>query len=806
MPWSVVANTQVLAVHAALLPTGHILLFSGDEHDEDQAAAGQIDHTRLFDCATNAVSPVGSPSTDVFCSGHALVTDGRVVVAGGTAAFPHHTGGIHAPHFPGLRETWTFNPRSRAWTQAAPMNPEPGLTTGGGRWYPTLLTLANGQVLALSGHPREDDSRHENDSPEVWSASPRPTGTWRLIGPADDAHGMTYYPRAFVLPDGDVFIASPVGAMGSTRLRPSSNTWIGVTPSPADDMYDGFATPAVLLPLRHDQGYRPRVMMCGASQPVKIDLGAASPAWTNTGPRALAGNPVRNHANAVLLPNGQVFVCGGTQDPASDATGVLAGELYDPETDHWSVADSATVVRNYHSVALLMPDGRVWTAGSNIGAQQSFPPTGGDQRELRVEVYSPPYVTASRPQITSAPATVGWGQAFDVRTTQADQISRVVLIRAGTSTHAFDPDQRYVTMDFRHISGEWLDVKAPPNSSVAPHGYYLMFTVNQAGVPSQGRFVRLSPRATSSGYLVQSSFGRKGNFEAVTPRAGGGIKFGWRNNDAPGLPWSAPTDFLTGAGELGGVPSLIQSNYGSPGNLEMVARIGQRLAHFWRDGAGWHGPGFFADGVSGNPALIQGIFGGRGNFEVVAPLAAGGLAHWWRNNDAPGAPWNGPTPFGAGAGHIDAVAMIQSNFGDPGNLEVVARIGNQLALFWRLSEPPWTWTGPLPFFTGAQGVPSFVQAHFGARGNFELVTPREGGGLVHMWRNNDAAGLPWSPASAPFGGPEVYDSVSMIESNFGNPGPGGNLEMLARAAGTTRFFWRADIAPWAWAGAGAPAI
>jgi hypothetical protein len=809
MPWRVVANAQVLAVHAAMLHTGQVLYFGGDEHDAGHHASGDIDHTRLFDAISNVVTTIGSPNGDVFCAGHAFVVDGRLLVAGGTDAFPGHVGGPHAPHFPGLRDSWAFNPRTSGWTQAAPMNPEPGRTSGGGRWYPTLVTLASGTVLALSGHPKEDDSRHDNDSPETFSPSPRPAGTWRLIGPgADPAHAMSYYPRSHVLPDGDLFIVTPVGGQ-SVRLRAETNAWRNVCPAPADGIYHGLGCSSVLLPLLHDQGYRARVLICGGTQPMVIDFGTASPGWTNTAARTLPGSPRREHANAVLLPTGQVFVCGGASNPNSDATGVLAGEIYDPQSNSWSTTEPASVVRNYHSVALLLPDGRVWTAGSNINSQQSFPTPGTDNRELRIEVYEPPYFRADRPQLIYTPSAVGWGQAFDVRTTQADRIARVALIRAGSVTHAFNSDQRYISLDFRRIAGEWLDAKAPPSSAIAPAGYYMLFTINRDGVPSVGRFVRLAPNARSSSYMIQGNLGRKGNFEVVVGRAGGGLVTSSRNNDAASLPWSPGTVFATGAGSVESVPSLIQSNFGNPGNLEVVARIGDRLAHFWRDSGppwAWHGPTFFAGGVSGNPALIQGIFGGRGNFELVVPLAIGGLAHYWRDNDAPGLPWRGPTPFGTGAGRIDAVAMIQSNFGDPGNLEVIARIGDRLGLFWRLSGPPWTWNGPSFFFTGARGVPSFVQSSFGARGNFELVTPLAGGGLAHLWRANDAPGLPWSTPSPTFGGGDQYDAAALVEGNFGNPGPGGNLELMARVGNNSRFFWRQDGPPWQWSPAAAPPV
>jgi hypothetical protein len=247
-----------------LLHTGQILYFGGDEHDAGQNDRDQIDHTRLFDCASLTVSVVGSPTSDLFCSGHAFLMDGRLLVAGGTEDFPTDQG-PHAPHFPGLRDASIFEPWSRRWIRVASMNPEPGRTTGGGRWYPTLLMLASGTVLALSGHPQKDDSRHSNDSPEAFSPSPRQTGTWRLLSGPDPAHDVAYYPRLHVLPAGDVLCATPIGGR-TQRLTPAPYKWTDVTAAPSDPIYHGFAATSVLLPLLPSTGYRPRVLFCGGAQ------------------------------------------------------------------------------------------------------------------------------------------------------------------------------------------------------------------------------------------------------------------------------------------------------------------------------------------------------------------------------------------------------------------------------------------------------------------------------------------------------------------------------------------------------------
>ncbi|MFL6277392.1 MAG: hypothetical protein ACJ74G_19580, partial [Blastocatellia bacterium] len=125
-----------------------------------------------------------------------------------------------------------------------------------------------------------------------------------------------------------------------------------------------------------------------------------------------------------------------------------------------------------------------------------------------------------------------------------------------------------------------------------------------------------------------------------------------------------------------------------------------QLVHYWRENHSpftWHGPtATFASGVTGNPSLIQSTFGNQGNFEVVVPrVSPGGLVHYWRDNDAPGFPWHGPTALPGGGGY-NMVSLIQSNFG-PGNLEVDALSGASKFQFWRENHSPFTWHGPSPF-------------------------------------------------------------------------------------------------------------
>jgi hypothetical protein len=293
---------------------------------------------------------------------------------------------------------------------------------------------------------------------------------------------------------------------------------------------------------------------------------------------------------------------------------------------------------------------------------------------------------------------------------------------------------------------------------------------------------------TMGGFFVQSSHGGKGNFEVVAPRSGGGLAHWWRDNDDPDRPWRGPT-LMFGSTQDVDAAALIQSNFGTVGNLEVVVNAGESLYHYWRDDGGtcaWHANmakpvAPVATGVVGTPGLVQGSHGTKGNFEVVAPHVGGGLAHWWRDNDAASVTWHGPTRFGSGS--VRAAALIQSNFGPLGNLEVVALVGDQLVHWWRDDGGTWKWTKGTTFATGVAGTPALIQSSHGNNRNFEVVAPLTAGGLAHWWRG--ANGVWHGPTK--FGAGSVL-AAALTQSNLG---PVGNLEVMA-LVGDQLVHWSRD--------------
>ena len=94
--------------------------------------------------------------------------------------------------------------------------------------------------------------------------------------------------------------------------------------------------------------------------------------------------------------------------------------------------------------------------------------------------------------------------------------------------------------------------------------------------------------------------------------------------------------------------------------------------------------------------LIQSRCGNKGNFELLTPMASGGLAHYWRNNDDPTLPWHGPTIFGQELGIVASVSFIERRFGNPGNLEIVTSVGTTIEFLWRNFGPAFARNGPTP--------------------------------------------------------------------------------------------------------------
>jgi hypothetical protein len=331
-----------------------------------------------------------------------------------------------------------------------------------GRWYPTNTTLGTGDILVLSGNI--DNKVGANPLPQVWRVR---EGTWQSLIDAELI--LPLYPWMHLAPDGSVFCSGP-GRTTRSLSTSENGSWTTV----ANRQFGSRSYGSAVL---YDDG---KVLVVGGGDPPTataevIDLTADTPAWSYTAPMTIP----RRQLNATLLPDGKVLVTGGSSAPGFNEPrgAVLYAEQWDPATETWTELAEYTRYRGYHSTALLLPDGRVLSAG-------------GDGQP-NAEIFSPPYLfQGKRPTITAAPATVGYGQTFRVQTPNADAIARVTWLRLGSVTHAFNMNQRINELAFEPAK-DWLNVTAPSSRNLAPPGHYMLFLLNGAGVPSVARVIRL---------------------------------------------------------------------------------------------------------------------------------------------------------------------------------------------------------------------------------------------------------------------------------------------------------------------------
>ena len=430
--WSDPVAWPIVAIHTMLLPDGRVL------------AINRIRTPQIWDPATGNFKSVPAPA-NLFCAGHALLPDGRVFIAGG-----------HIDENQGLPNVTLFSPTADTWTSLTPM--------ARGRWYPTTTVMGNGDVVIIAGR---DENQVEVTVPEVWS-----NGSLRQLTGASQA--FPYYPRAFLAPDGRLYVA---GSAINTRFLSLQGTgsW---TPGPRR-LGEGRPYGSAVM---YDDG---KILYAGGGLTTNtaeiIDLNEASPQWRWTSPMAHA----RRHLNLTVLPNGEVLATGGVAGTTFNdvTTGVHAAEMWNPATGEWRTLASNQITRGYHSTALLLPDGRVLHAGSGEGA--------GAPDQKNAELFSPPYLLRGpRPVITTAPSEVTYGSPFRLLTPQADQIARVSLIRLGATTHAFDENQRFQWLTFT-TEADGVTVTAPSSSNRAPPGHYLVFILDGDDVPSVGKILRI---------------------------------------------------------------------------------------------------------------------------------------------------------------------------------------------------------------------------------------------------------------------------------------------------------------------------
>jgi hypothetical protein len=528
----------IVAVHAVVLHTGKVLYWCFD-----QRAVGELgkhdDKFNTFFSDPNlgsyqlfeSVAPSAGPSNlsagpvkpvgrNLFCAAQCALSDGTILVVGGqdgagavdiTGQWDKGISAFFGQDDGALKDVHSYDPVSDTWTRW------PDLADG--RYYPTVLTLADGTGLVagglsnltqwvLSGANWAQNDQFETFPPGLLFAGPTPQQKFRS---ADQ------YPILVLLPGShDLFVHIDAttylfdldsysfvqGAEFSLPSKDAAGQNIGRITYPMQ-------TGHVLLPQR--EGDAPRVLVVGGSTANHysfLDFESKDPAvlgafifeFNASSPRDSrwrltnhAPNWKRLLADTVLLPDGTVFVVngisGGTAGGHSQTT-VNAAEIFDPTTETFTkvAAPDANHPRGYHSTAVLLPDATVAIAGNTDAFNNEEPQRKDD---VSVQVYHPPYLfNGPRPVVTEVPAQVTYGSQINLDSSGGPAVSKVMMMRPCAVTHSVDMDQRAIILPFKGGAGG-LAVTFPTDHSLAPPGYYMLFFIAGDGTPSVASWVLL---------------------------------------------------------------------------------------------------------------------------------------------------------------------------------------------------------------------------------------------------------------------------------------------------------------------------
>ncbi|MFJ7989121.1 galactose oxidase-like domain-containing protein [Streptomyces sp. NPDC096351] len=387
--------------------------------------------------------------------------------------------------FQGIKGAYEFDPRAERYVPVAPMKDA--------RWYPTLVTLDDGRVLAVSGLDDvgdvvPGDNEIYDPATKKWTKGPTryfPTypslfltrGGKLLYTGSNAGYGPADKGRAPGLWDLEKNAFTPLGGLTDPdQLETSSSLLL----APAQDQ-------KVMVLGGGGVGESPR----STARTSIVDVSADSPVFTD-GPALPQGT---RYLSSVLLPDDTVLTTGGSRDyRGRGGSDILKAQFYDPRTNAFTAAAAPTVGRNYHSEALLLPDGRVVTFGSDPLFDDKDDTRLGTF-EQRVEVFTPPYLHragADRPVLGEGPQELDQNGRATFKTADAGRIAEARLMRPSAVTHTTDVEQRSVELGLtRSGNGTTVTVDVPDDRTLVPPGWYMLFVTDADGIPSEAKWIQV---------------------------------------------------------------------------------------------------------------------------------------------------------------------------------------------------------------------------------------------------------------------------------------------------------------------------
>ncbi|KAI4190540.1 MAG: hypothetical protein LQ346_004892 [Caloplaca aetnensis] len=505
--WALTVDFPLVPVSAAIeWSSGRLLVWSSFTSNAFGGGAGQGHQTvtAIYDPATQLVSQrtVTNTDHDMFCEGLSLDADGRIVAAGGNSD----------------RGTSIYDSVADSWSDGGDLIKPRG--------YQSQATLSDGRLFTIgaswSGGSSTDnpkDGEVYDSATNAWTALPGcPVDPMLTSDPEDVSLGHIYrgdnHGWLFGWKDGSVFQAGPAVAMNWYGTSGTgSQSAAGNRASDADSMcgnaimYDAVAGKILTLggSPNYVTNWNPVSSTFLVAVLTEIDSYSTANAHIitlaepNTTPEVTTINSMafpRAFHNSIILPNGKVFITGGQYFAVgfTDQTPQLIPEMWDPATQAFTQMAPISIPRNYHSTGLLLPDATVFNGGGGLcgdGCATNHPDG---------QIYRPAYLynadgsPADRPviDVVSAGEVAAGGQLSI--TTSGPAVTEYALIRLSSTTHTVNTDQRRIALT-PATSGDQsgaVTVTVPQDPGVALPGYWYLFALTEAGVPSVAKYVKVT--------------------------------------------------------------------------------------------------------------------------------------------------------------------------------------------------------------------------------------------------------------------------------------------------------------------------
>lgn len=462
--WGDLQDWPLIGLHAVVMDDGRVLTFGTD----DTGMQGAQFIYDIYDPQTGEhVTLENTTPTDIFCSAAVQIPGtSKILIAGGDA---RPLGTVNA----GVADVNIFD------METGELSPAPEGDMAFQRWYPSMISLPNGQMVMLGG---KDINGRGITTPEIYTYG---EGWKTLTGAVDPDLGQSItYPRAFLDDSGEIiYFATGPGVDSEIELMsldPSGNgslKQIGTLPFNVT-----WENPAVM----YESG---KILIQDAGTGLwSLDITGDNVDFTRVGD--LDGE--RNWSNMTTLADGTVLINGGSSVGNAEIGANRTAVIWNPADNSLTEMADEDNPRLYHSASLLLNDGTLLSLGGGSAGMS-------ENDYLDGQIYRPPYLydqagnLAVRPVIEEAPENTDPGDTIIIKLDDAADIQRLTFVKSGAATHAFNMEARSLELDFQDLGNNTLEVTIPGMEQGLSAGSWMLFAWDSQGVPSVAPMVKVNP-------------------------------------------------------------------------------------------------------------------------------------------------------------------------------------------------------------------------------------------------------------------------------------------------------------------------